>query len=177
MSLNANHSEEAIKSNDEANENQQTEVITKILQSQTRCAEIGCVNRMEAIKLLSRDEVKKMKSDYIYGVTRHVENSCDVTASRAYQVYWANNHSDTSEIFLALVAPVYEHDFEVLKFPDDEEDEKDEEMNKCVQKTDGEWSIVDYRGRSTSTAKYLSVIEPSIVLTLKSCWWRQQVVM
>ena len=87
MSLNSNHSEEAAKSDDEARNNLQTERITKILQSRTRCAEIGCVIRMEAIELLSRDAVKQMKIKYVYGVTRRVENNCDVTPSRTYQVY------------------------------------------------------------------------------------------
>ena len=100
---------------------------------------------MIAIELLIRDVVKQMKSKYVYGVTRRVENNCDVTSSRAYQVYWSRDHLDTFGIFLELVAPVYEHDFELFKFTDDEEDEKDVEIKKCVQKTDGEWHVVDYR--------------------------------
>ena len=52
---------------------------------------------------------------------------------------------DASDIFLELVALVYEHVFELLKVSDDDEDDKDLETNKCVQKTDGEWYVVDYR--------------------------------
>ena len=46
------------------------------------------------------------------------------------------------------MAPFWEHDFTVLKFPEDENDEEDVELRRQFRKHNGEWMIVEYGGYS-----------------------------
>ena len=65
----------------------------------------------------------------------------------AYQINWITAHLSTHNSFLSLVAPVWEHDFIVFKFLEDEHNDNDDaELSRIFSKSNGEWIVVKYRG-------------------------------
>lgn len=73
----------------------------------------------------------------------------DITSSRAYQINWSYSQLYTGNHFLAFVAPYFEHDFEVVRFPDEVDNIKYEEFSKEPEK-------------SANFARFTAVIEYSI---------------
>ena len=123
--------------------------IMVILQNQSnfsRRAECGSVIQMEAKVLLEGTKLERLGSKYIYGIISKLEDICDVTHSRAYQINWSVGHLSTGHSDLAFIAPVFEHDFNVLKFPNEEDDYDDEYFTNQFRKVDGSWMIVEYTG-------------------------------
>ena len=44
---------------------------------------------------------------------------------------------------MSLIAPYWEHVFKVVKFEDEEDDNKDSEFTKLFDKVDGKWIVVE----------------------------------
>ena len=125
----------------------ETRRIISILENQVRRAECGCIVQISKESILEPESYELMNSDWIYGVISNEEDRCEDTGAVAYQVNWATAHLSTHNSFLSLVAPVFEHDFTVLKFPEDEHDDNDDiELRRQFGKVNGEWIIVDYGG-------------------------------
>ena len=143
MSLNAKISKEVNNDNDDAKENKETMRIAKNLKSEKRRAEIGCVIRVDPKNMLSREKSKKIESKYLYGVTGKVKDTFEKTENRAFEIQSAHTDSSMVDITLASSPPVHENIFEVLKFRDDDANEKNDEINKYVVKSKGEWLIID----------------------------------
>ena len=85
-----------------------------------------------------------MIRDYIYGVISNVEDMCPVTGSNAYQVNWNIAHLSTGNSFLSFVAPYFEHDFTVVKFPDEDDVHDDVELTRQFKKDNGGWVSIEY---------------------------------
>ena len=69
-----------------------------------------------------------------------------MTESKAYQINRAIGHLPTRNTFISLTAPVFEHDFEVIFFPEEEDNLEDKYFTNQFSKRDGQWMIVDYAG-------------------------------
>ena len=144
------------KSNDDDNERDERELINAMearriiaqLNNQVRRAEGGCIVQILKENLLEHESCTRMRSDWIYGIISNEVDVCPITCSVAYQVNWAYAHLPYGNSCLAFVAPVWEHDLDVLKFPEDDNDEDDYELRRQFIKVNGEWSIVDYGGYS-----------------------------
>ena len=125
----------------------ETRRIISILQNQVRRAECGCIVQIAKESILEPESCQLMSSDWIYGVITNLVDSCEYTGSVAYQVDWATAHFSTHNSFLSLVAPVFEHDFTVMKFSEEGHDDNDDiELRRQFGKVNGEWIVVDYKG-------------------------------
>lgn len=51
---------------------------------------------------------------------------------------------DEVDSFFELIQPVCEHNFQVVRFPDEEDEGEDEEMIKQIKKCNGDWFICQY---------------------------------
>jgi len=122
--------------------------ISTILENQVRRAECGCIVQIPKELILEPESNERIRCDWIYGIISNEEDVCEDTGSVAYQVNWCTAHLPTGNSFLSLVAPVWEHDFSVLKFPECEMDEEDVELRRQFKKHNGEWLIVEYGGYS-----------------------------
>ena len=71
---------------------------------------------------------------------------CEVTESKAYQINWAIGHLPTRNTFISLTAPVFEHNFEVIFSPEEEDNLEDKYFTNQFSKRNGQWMIVDYAG-------------------------------
>ena len=94
--------------------------IMVILQNQdkySRRAECGSVIKMEAKILLEGTELERLRSKYIYGIISNLEDICDVTYSRAYQINWSIGHLSTDQNDLAFIAPVFLTRFRSIEIP------------------------------------------------------------
>jgi len=63
--------------------------IKAILENQTRRAECGCVIKILASEILDPECYNKMRCQYLYGIISNLEDICEVTTSRAYQINWS----------------------------------------------------------------------------------------
>ena len=99
-----------------------------------------------ASEILEPECYSKMRCQYLYGIISNLEDICEVTASRAYQINWSFSHLYTGNTFLSFVAPYFEHDFVVVKFPDECDSNEDEEFSKQFKKVDDNWTMVEYIG-------------------------------
>ena len=133
---------------DDASAASEARRIKRILEIQVRRAECGCIVQIPKENILEPESCKQIRCDWIYGTISNEEDVCEVTGSVAYQINWSTAHLSTGNSFLSLVAPVWEHDFTVLKFPEDEHDEEDVELRRQFRKHNGEWMIVEYGGYS-----------------------------
>jgi len=124
----------------------ETKRIIDILGQQTRRAESGCVIKMIASELLEPESCERMRGNYVYGIISNLNDVCEITASRAYQINWSFAHLYTGNSFLAFVAPYFEHDFEVVKFPEEVDDKEDAEFSAQFEKKDDKWMIVECVG-------------------------------
>ena len=61
-----------------------------------------------------------MREEYVYGIIRKMEEIYEVKKSKAYQINWVIGHLPTRNTFISLTAPVFEHNFEVIFFPEEE---------------------------------------------------------
>ena len=144
------------ESNDDDNERNERELIDAmearriiaLLNSQVRRAEGGCIVQILKKHILEDESCTRMRSDWIYGIISNEEDICPITGSVAYQVNWAYAHLPYGNSCLAFVAPVWEHDLDVLKFPEDDNNEDDYELRRLFIKHNGEWCIVEYGGYS-----------------------------
>ena len=87
-----------------------------------------------------------MRSKYTYSIIINLEEICEITASRAYQIHWLIGHLSTGNTFLDFVAPIFEHNFVVVKFPYEEDGKDDVYFTNQFKKVEGEWVIVEYGG-------------------------------
>ena len=113
--------------------------IITLLQNQVRQAECECVVQISKVEILEPESCERMRCDWIYGIISKEEDICPITGSITYQVNWAYAHLPCGNSFLAFVAPVWEHDFNVVKFPEDDNDEEDMEIRRQFIKLNGEW--------------------------------------
>ena len=56
------------------------------------------------------------------------------------------NTCHTTPDFLQFIAPVWEHDLTVVKFPEDKDEKDNSDITKQFKKHNDEWVIVDYDG-------------------------------
>jgi len=117
--------------------------ITHILANRTRRAEVGCCVKINAEDLLEPECFERMKTPYIYGSVSNLEDQCELTTSKAYQVNWATDHIYLGNSFLSFVAAQFEHDMEMVKFEDEEDDNEDGEFTRQFTKYDGKWKMVE----------------------------------
>ena len=52
-----------------------------------------------------------------------------------YPIHWLIGYFDKDDSSFELIQPVCEHDFEVVKFPDEEDEGKEGEMTKQIKKS------------------------------------------
>ena len=71
-----------------------------------------------------------MKCKYVYSILISVEDICEVTSWRAYQVNWSIDHLVTGDTFFGFIASRFEHKFTVCKFENEEDRKDDEELSK-----------------------------------------------
>ena len=62
-------------------------------------------------------------------------------------INWAFQHLPIGDTFLSLIAPVFEHDFQVVYFSDEEDSKVDKYFTDQFSKEKGEWMIVEYGGK------------------------------
>ena len=99
-----------------------------------------------ASEILDPECYNKMRYQFLYGIISNLDDICEVTASRTYQINWSFSHLCTGNNFLSFVAPYFEHDFVVVKFPDECDSYKDEEFSKQFKEVDDNWTMVEYSG-------------------------------
>ena len=71
----------------------------KLLEKRVRKVECGAVVKITATELLKPDQVREMKFDYMHGILSILEDVCEVTSSRDYQVNWSIEHLVTGNTF------------------------------------------------------------------------------
>ena len=112
-----------------------------------------------------------MRTPYLYGIVRNLEEVCELTNSKAYQIDWAISHVATGNSFLSFAAPYFEHVFEVVKFEEEEDDMEDDEFTKLFKKVDGIWTAIQtYQcefcdSRSCDRALYKNELEDELSAT------------
>ena len=132
---------------DEENAADESIRIKTILKNELRRAECGSVVTISKRDLLEPESYERMRGESIYGIISNAENLCPVTDSVAYQINWSIAHLPTGNSFFAFVAPVFEHVFTVVKYPDDNEDSDDDvEFTRQFKKQNGKWIIIEYGG-------------------------------
>ena len=132
---------------DEENAANESIRIKTILKNELRRAECGSVVTISKRDLLEPESYERMRGESIYGIISNAENLCPVTDSVAYQINWSIAHLPTGNSFFAFVAPVFEHVFTVVKYPDDNEDSDDDvEFTRQFKKQNGKWIIIEYGG-------------------------------
>ena len=124
---------------EEKEEKSEIRRITQILKNRTRRAEVGCCVKINAEDLLEPECFERMKTPYIYGSVSNLEDQCELTTSIAYQVNWATDHIYLGNSFLSFVAVQFEHDMEMVKFEDEEDENEDGEFTRQFTKYDGKW--------------------------------------
>ena len=140
--------EENKRREDEAIDAMEANRIIAIIENQVRRAECGSIVQICKSELLEPESYERMWGDFIYGIISNEEDTCPSTGSVAYQVNWAYAHLPFGNSFLSFVAPVWEHDFSVVKFPEDEDENDDIELTRQFSKHNGEWMIVEYGGHT-----------------------------
>ena len=121
--------------------------IKLLLENQVRRAECGSIVQISKCDILEPESCEMMRGDWIYGLISNEADYCEDTGCVAYQINWCTAHLHTHNSFLSLVAPVFEIDFTVLKWPEDEHDDNDDvELRRLFGKLNGEWCIVEYGG-------------------------------
>ena len=122
---------------------EQISEIKQILAQQSRRAKCGAVIRIDAMELMDEESTCKLRTPYIYGILSNIEDACELTNSRAFQINFASDHINFGNNILATVAPYFEHTFEVVKFEEEEDDQEDSEFTKLFEKENGMWKIVE----------------------------------
>ena len=117
--------------------------IKDILYNVPRRAEIGCCVKINAELLLEPECVERMKTPYIYGIITNIEDQCEYTSSKAFQVDWSYDHLFLGNDYLAFCAPQFEHDMYIVKFEEEEDDNEDNEFTRQVTKFKGKWQLVE----------------------------------
>ena len=127
MPFNPNHDGKS-----EEDEDEQIRTIKQTLATQFRRVQCGAVVKIEGIEIMEEEEVCKMRTPYLYGIVRNLDEVCELTNCKAYQMDWAIDHVSTGNSFLAFAAPYFEHVFEVVKFEDEEDHMEDSEFNEII---------------------------------------------
>ena len=140
--------DESRRSEDDATDEAEAARITRILDNMDRRAECGSVIKIAAKEILQPEQYEHMICPYIYGIISNIEDVCPITGSNAYQINWNFEHLSIGNTFLEFVALYFEHDFVVVKFPDEADDHDDSEFTRQFKKDkeNGEWTIIDYAG-------------------------------
>jgi len=144
------------QSNNEANKRFEEEAvdaietrrIRAIIENKVRRVECGSIVQICKTALLEPESYERMCEEWMYGIVSNEEDICPITGSVAYQINWAYEHLPIGNSCLAFCAAVWEHDFNVVKYPEDEYDEEDIELRRQFIKINGEWCIVEYGGYS-----------------------------
>ena len=126
MPFNANHY-------GEIEEEEEIRTIKQTLATHFRRVQCGAFVEIEGIELMEEEEVCNMRTPYLYGIVRNLEEVCELTNSKAYQIDWAISHVATGNSFLSFAAPYFEHVFEVVKFEEEEDDMEDDELTKFYE--------------------------------------------
>ena len=116
------------RSDDDATDEIEATRIRRILGNMGRRAECGSVIKIAATEFLQLQQYESMTCPYIYGIISKLEDVCPNTGSNAFQVNWNFEHLSIGNIDFEFVAPYYEHDFVVVKFPDETDDHDDLEI-------------------------------------------------
>ena len=69
-----------------------------------RRVEMGAVVKIDVIEILEEEETCNMRNPYIYGVISNLEEICEHTTSRAYQIKWAYEHIDVGSSCMSLTS-------------------------------------------------------------------------
>ena len=166
MAVNPHHNG---KSEDDVED--QIRSIKATLASHSRRVRCGAVVKIEGIEIMEEEDVCKMRTPYLYGIVKNLDEVCELTNCKAYQMDWAIGHVFTGNSFLAFAAPYFEHVFEVVKFQDEEDDMEDSEFSKLFEKIDGKWKAIEtYKcefcdGRSCDRALVQTELEDELVAT------------
>ena len=144
------------QSNDDANKSFKEEAldaietrrIKAIVDNQVCHVECGKIVRICKTALLEPESYERMREVWIYGIASNEEDICPITGSVAYKVNWAYEHFLIGKSCLEFCVPVQEHDFNVLKYPEDEMDETGVELRRQFIKFNSKWPIVEYGGYS-----------------------------
>ena len=131
---------------EEEDEDSKAKRIIAILTSQSRRAECGSVVKIPVGELLEPESVERMSEEYVYSIISIADEMCEETGSKFYQINWAFQHLPIGNTYLSLIAPVFEHNFQVVYFPDEEDSKKDKYFTDQFGKKKGEWTIVEYGG-------------------------------
>lgn len=113
--------------------------ITGILNNMVRRADYSKKN-------LEPEQYERMRCAYIYSIISNCEDVCPITGFNTYQMYWHIEHLSTGNKFLVYVAPYFDHDFVVVKFPDKANDHCNPEFTRQFKKDNGEWVRIEYSG-------------------------------
>lgn len=114
-----------------------------ILDTQRRRVECGAMIRIDAFGLLEEDFICMMRTPFLPRILTNVEDQCELTNSKDFQIEFASNPIDTGNSFLSLVTPYFKHVFEVVRFAGEEDDNNAAEFTKVFKKGNGSWLIVD----------------------------------
>ena len=154
MTNNAKNEYEAIIQKETSDEEEEIQGIKDTLRLIPRRVELGAVVKIDALEILEEEQSCMMKTPYIYGVISNLEEICEYTTSRAYQIEWAYGHIDLGNSFMSLIAPYWEHVFKIVKFEDEDDDKEDNEFTKLFDKVDGKWiGLVPYKCELCDSSK------------------------
>ena len=143
MTNNAKNEYDAIIQKEMSEEEEEIQEIKNTLRLIPRRVELGAVVKIDALEILEEEQSCKMRTPYIYGVISNLEEICEYTTSRAYQIEWAYGHIDLGNSFMSLISPYWEHVFQIVKFEDEDDDNVDGEFTKLFEKVDGKWVVVE----------------------------------
>ena len=127
-----------IERTEEEDADNEAKRIIAILASQSRRAECGSVVKIPVCELLEQKSVERMSEKYVYGIVSNTEEMCEETGSKAYHINWAFQHLPICDTFLSLIAPVFEHDFQVVYFPEEEDSKQDKYFTDQFGKENGQ---------------------------------------
>lgn len=116
--------------------------ITKKFENQPRRAEVGCCVKIHTKELLEPKCFERMKTPYIYGIISNMEDQCEHTSFKAFQVNKSTEHIYLGDSFLNFVAVQFEHDMEIVKFEDEEDEGEDYEFTRQFTKIEGMWQHI-----------------------------------
>ena len=122
----------------------EAKTIIAILALQSRRAECGSFVKIPVIELLETEETEQTSEEYVYGIISNYLGMCKKTGSKCYKINWEFHHLPIGNTNLSLIAPVFEHDFTVVFFPEEVDSEENNYFTDQFKKKKGEWMIVKY---------------------------------
>ena len=103
--------------------------ITDLLANQKLRVEVGCIVMTDADELLNEVLIEGMRTSFVYGVISNLEDVCEVTKAKSYQINWSVYHIDAEKSLWFFVAAYFEQDLEVVKLEDEEDGNENKEFS------------------------------------------------